>query len=104
MIENTKNLPVARIDTASSPSLLNPEILTWKKVSKWGFNIKKDGRGFVWVDSKNPVCVLKDQEPCHLFGELRLAIACVDGRYGPVIIEAPEEGDVRRTSPLSIKE
>jgi hypothetical protein len=35
-------------------------------------------------------------EPKNAWGELRLGVACVNGMYGPMIIDPPQQGDYRR--------
>ena len=90
-ITNIKNLPVAEIDNSTVCRLMNPEILTWEDVEE----DKKDGRGLVWVDPKNPIKSLHPELflPVYSHGEMRLALSCYKGRYGPLISEGPEPGD-----------
>jgi len=94
-MENEKNLPIAKI---AEGKLTNPEILDWKDVDG-----QKEGRGLVWVEKDNPITVLytNEGEPGPMWGELRLGIVRIPGeieRYGPMIIEPPQEGDVRFTT------
>lgn len=59
---------------------------------------KQEGRGLVWVEQDNPIRLLdKDSfEPKNAWGELRFGVACVNGMYGPMIIDPPQQGDYRR--------
>ena len=91
---NDKNLPVAKINPLGWPSILNPEILTWTDRDDG----KKEGRGFVWIEETNPITVLDPDtfEPIQIWGERRLGIVAIgDGRYGPMVIDPPQEGDRR---------
>ena len=91
--KNLRNLPIAQIIEGPFPSLGNPEILSWDERGEG----KREGKGFVWVEQDNPLVTLDSETfvPTKYWGELRLAQAFNKGRYGPVSVEPPQEGDLR---------
>ena len=77
--------PTAIIDNKKFNCLQNPEILTWTDVG----NNKLEGRGMVLVTENNPLLIL-DLDlliPKKTWGKFQLSLACISGRYGPLIIE-----------------
>lgn len=93
-MKNDKGLPVMQVHDGRG-TILNPEILTWVPTENQS---KTEGRGLVWVEESNPLkCLDPDAfAVAHMWGEVRVAVACVDSKLGPMMIEPPRPGDRRR--------
>jgi hypothetical protein len=85
-LQNSKNLPVARVDQNKFPCFLNPEILEWVDVGHG----RQEGRGLVWVDPNMPINVLEQNILKTNCGELKFSQAKVGDVYGPLMIEPKE--------------
>jgi hypothetical protein len=92
MSEERNSIPYAQIDNKVRPCLVNPQILTWTYTG----NGKMEGRGLVRVEQDNPIRSLHpDAFAVQItWGEVRLALAWVNGIYGPLIIERPQPGEI----------